>query len=106
MFGLFSWISQEAVSFALVVVKSGTVSAFFNIGLVIAFLVDTLYFKRTTFATDYLGALLIIVSTTIQGVISNKDYAESVKASQHSENVLERIEDFSSFQNVFSNDNS
>lgn len=72
--GFFSWSSQESMSIALGIVKSGTVSAFYNVALVMAFMTDVLYFKREIFTTDVIGACMIIIFTTLQGIISNMDH--------------------------------
>lgn len=71
--GFFSWASQESLSLALTTVKSGTTAVFFNIGLIIAFLTDVMYFDRSQFWTDYLGIFAIIVCTSIQGWLSNEE---------------------------------
>ena len=63
--GFFSWSSQESMSIALGIVKSGTVSAFYNVALVMAFMTDVLYFKREIFTTDIIGACMIIIFTTL-----------------------------------------
>lgn len=76
--GFFSWSSQESMSIALGMVKSGTVSAFYNVSLVVAFMTDIYFFNREIFTTDMIGAVLIIVSTTAQGVISNRDNAKAI----------------------------
>jgi len=44
--GFFSWASQESLSLAMTVVKSGTTAVFFNLGLVISFVLDATYFNR------------------------------------------------------------
>ena len=80
--GFFSWISQESMSIALGIIKSGTVAGFYNIALVLSYLTDVAYFKRDMIWSDYCGALIIIVSTSMQGYISNKDYEASISAQQ------------------------
>lgn len=80
--GIFSYISQDAMSIALGIVKSGTVAGFYNLSLVISFITDTFFFKRTLVWSDYLGASIIIICTTLQSIIANKDHEESVKAQQ------------------------
>ena len=75
--GFCSWFSQESLSLALGSVKSGTTAAFQNLALVIAFLTDVLHFKRVMFFTDIMGALLIIIFTCAQSIISNRDNGEA-----------------------------
>jgi hypothetical protein len=57
-------------------VKNGGTAAFLNIGLVIAFMTDIIYFGRPSFWTDYLGTSLIVLSTTAQALISKKENDE------------------------------
>lgn len=76
--GTFSWISQEAMSIALGVVKSGTVAGFYNIALCLSYMTDAFYFNRDILWSDYTGALIIILSTSLQGYISNRDYEASI----------------------------
>jgi hypothetical protein len=71
--GFFSWASQESLSLALTTVKTGTTAVFFNVGLIIAFSTDVLYFDRSQFWTDYLGIAAIIICTSIQGWLSNEE---------------------------------
>lgn len=63
--GIASWASQESLSLALTTVKSGTTAVFFNIGLIIAFVTDVMYFSRQQFWTDYLGISAIVVCTSL-----------------------------------------
>lgn len=78
--GLFSYVSQDSMSIALGIVKSGTVAGFYNLALVISFLTDSLYFDRKLVWSDYIGALIIIVCNLLQCIIANMDHEESVKA--------------------------
>lgn len=66
------------MSIALGIVKSGTVSGFYNISLVISFLTDIVYFDRDLFWSDYTGATVIILCTTLQGMIANKDFEKEI----------------------------
>jgi len=44
--GFLSWMMQESLCLSLTVIKAGTVVCFFNISLVISFIVDTLLYRR------------------------------------------------------------
>ena len=70
------------MTIALGAVKSGTVSGFYNVALVISFLTDVFYFKMILVWSDYVGALVIIISTCFQGYISNQDNEASKKAQE------------------------
>ena len=61
--GFFSWASQESLSLSLMSVKSGTTACFYNISMIIAFIVDVAYFKRLAIWSDLLGASLIMIFT-------------------------------------------
>lgn len=80
--GLFGWITQDAMTIALTIVKSGTTSAFYNISLIISFLTDYFCFNRPFLWSDYTGTIIIVLSTSMQGYISNKEFEESVRAQQ------------------------
>ena len=62
--GFFSWTAQESLSLALTSVKSGVTAAFYNVALVISFIVDISYFHRVATASDITGTTLIILATT------------------------------------------
>ena len=72
-------MSQESMTIALGAVKSGTVSGFYNIALVLSFVTDVFYFHRILVLTDYIGAGLIVVCTCFQGYISNQDNEKNQK---------------------------
>ena len=74
--GFFSWASQESLSLALMSVKSGTTACFYNISLIIAFIVDVAYFKRIAIWSDIMGASLIMIFTIAQGLLSNEESKE------------------------------
>ena len=80
--GFFSWASQESLSLALISVKSGTTACFYNISLIIAFVLDVVYFKRMVLWTDIVGATMIMVFTIAQGLLSNE---ESIKKEEEVE---------------------
>ena len=84
--GLFSWVSQDAMSIALGIVKSGTVAGFYNLSLIISFLTDVFYFKRELVWSDYTGATIIIICNTLQSVVANQDHEQSIKADTTNQN--------------------
>lgn len=51
---------------ALQNVKAGTFVPFTNIAIIMSFFFEILYFGRVMFYTDYLGASMIILGTTLQ----------------------------------------
>ena len=57
-------------------VKSGTTACFYNISLIIAFIVDVAYFKRIAIWSDIMGASLIMIFTIAQGLLSNEESKE------------------------------
>ena len=61
--GSFSYISQDAMSIALGIVKSATVTGFFNLSMVISFIGDAIFFGRIFMWSDYVGAFVIIACT-------------------------------------------
>ena len=71
--GFFSWTAQESLSIALTSVKSGTTAAFYNVALVISFIVDVAFFNRSLFFTDIFGSCMIIMFTTMQGLLSSNE---------------------------------
>ena len=54
-------------------VKSGTTACFYNISMIIAFIVDVAYFKRLAIWSDLMGASLIMIFTIAQGLLSNQE---------------------------------
>lgn len=75
--GFSSYVAKATQILALSAVKSGTLAAFQNISVVFGFLFDIYYFKRTIFWSDYLGASMIVVFTTMQSIFSNFDNKDS-----------------------------
>lgn len=81
LIGVLSSATQDSVTFALGIVKTGTVAGFYNLALIISFLTDVIYIKRKLVWSDYFGGTIIILCTTLQGYISNQDYElESLRA--------------------------
>lgn len=69
--GFFSWATLESKSLALSSVKSGTVTVFTNLSLVVSFITDITFYDRTILWTDIVGGSLLIIFTTANGVLSN-----------------------------------
>ena len=74
--GFFSWAEQNALTNGLTEVKNATAASFINIGLIMGFLTDVLYYNRQSYWTEYAGITLIIVFNSVQGFISQKDHKE------------------------------
>lgn len=74
--GIFSWTSQDSMTLALEYAKSGTVAGFYNVAMILSFLTDSFYFHREIICSDYIGGVIIIISTSLQGYISNQDNKE------------------------------
>lgn len=80
--GFFAWACLESKSLALSTVKSGTVTCFTNLSLVVSFIVDVTAYERSILWTDIVGGLLLIVFTSANGLFSNMSHAEKEKAKQ------------------------
>ena len=63
--GFWGWASQECLAQGLSAVNSGTMAAFQNVAIVMGFLCDIYYFKREIFWSDYTGAGMIVLFTTL-----------------------------------------
>ncbi|TNV77408.1 hypothetical protein FGO68_gene6316 [Halteria grandinella] len=66
--GLLGWIAQEGVAKALQTEKAGRAASLNYLQVVIAFLADTIFFKRESSWTDYLGSTLILLFTLINSL--------------------------------------
>lgn len=66
--------SQQSLAQGLSAVQSGTMAAYQNIAIVMGLAVDVFYFNRNIFWSDYLGAGLIVVFTTLQSIYSTGDH--------------------------------
>ena len=72
------------MTLALDHVKSGTVAGFYNVAMILSFITDSIYFHRDFVISDFVGGAIIIVSTSFQGYMANKDNeAEQEKAKQN-----------------------
>ena len=77
--GVFSWACLESKSLALTTVKSGTVTCFTNLSLVVSFATDVIWFKRAVVWTDIVGGILLIVFTSANGILSNINHEAKMK---------------------------
>lgn len=68
--GFFAWLSVELTPVALKSVKSSLFMAFYNLPLVMSFMVDMFDFDRVEFYSDYLGSGMIICFTIMQSLAS------------------------------------
>jgi len=76
---VFSWACLESKSLALTTVKSGTVTCFTNLSLVVSFATDVIWFKRTVVWTDIVGGTLLIVFTSANGILSNINHEQKMR---------------------------
>lgn len=69
--GFFSWACLESKSLALTSVKSGTVTCFTNLSLVVSFITDITYYERSVLWPDIVGGSILIIFTTANGILAN-----------------------------------
>lgn len=80
--GFFSWSSQDTMTAALSYMKSGTVAGFYNVAMLLSFATDIYYFGQPLLTNDIVGVLMIILSTSAQGYILNKQQEEKERLAQ------------------------